>query len=293
MKYFFIPCIQDIHVDNGGNAILAPGWIHPQRLISSSVLILGQKGTVKILVEDFPLIIQPGTVAILPAHHYHRGMEPLEKPASYLWMHFTVSSNIQIMKEKDFQEIIEQHSLRDLENGILLPFYFSLPEPEPFYELFHELLYEQECPSYICAKFQLLFQLFLIRLTEVFLSTHSIYQTMQTSSTVYEIIKIISTSLTDPNLSIKYVAHTMKLNPDYLGRRFKSVMKISMGDFILRKRIQLVKKQLEETRTPIAVIAQQCGFGSFRQFLRQFKHQTGMTPSQYRRIVQTMHMNVV
>jgi len=42
--------LPDTRADNCGNAILNPGWSHPERLLPSSVLILGRKG--RVLIDD-------------------------------------------------------------------------------------------------------------------------------------------------------------------------------------------------------------------------------------------------
>jgi AraC-like DNA-binding protein len=294
MQYFILSSINQVHADNCGNAILAPGWTHPERLLPSSVLILGQKGLVQIEVEKNILTIEPGSIAILPAGHIHKGICPISIHSSYFWMHFTVPSYPLLISSTEFEKILKTiKNSNFISNGAIVPINFSLVDSEPFFQSFHNLLYEQECRSYSKNKFQLLFQLFLIRLTEEFLNSYLENHSVSTSSISYEVVKLVSLNLTDPNLSVKSIAAEMHLNPDYIGRKFKTIMGISIWDFILKKRLQFAECQLIDTRDTVERIAEHCGFGSLRQFLRQFKKQEGITPSEFRRRQQMIHINVV
>ena len=102
---------------------------------------------------------------------------------------------------------------------------------------------------------------------------------------------MIADNLTDPDLSVKSIAYNFHYNPDYIGRQFKSIMGIPLGKYILNLRIKMAMKFLQETHETIANIAPKCGFVSLRHFLRQFKNEKGMTPSELRHRFQAIHIN--
>ncbi|MGE5583058.1 MAG: helix-turn-helix domain-containing protein, partial [Bacillota bacterium] len=159
--------------------------------------------------------------------------------------------------------------------------------------LFRELLNEQERPCYTRWKLQLLFQNLLIAITEETINTYQPPTKLSAgSSLVYAIVSDINSRITDPNLSVKLIAGELRHNPDYLGRQFKSVMGMSIGEYILQQRIKLAEELLRESHETITTIAKKCGFCSVRHFLRQFHRERGMTPSELRRRYQAMHINI-
>lgn len=137
-----------------------------------------------------------------------------------------------------------------------------------------------------------MFQGLVIRLTEsVLASRRPERSSVGKSGIAYSIVTWMSEHLTDPNLSIKSIARAIGLNPDYAGRRFKEAMGQSVGDYLLRKRIELAVRQLQETNDTVAQIAQSCGFSTVRHFLRQFKEEEGLTPTEVRKRHRVMHVN--
>jgi len=292
--------LEKTHADNCGNAILSPGWSHPERRLPSSVLILGRKGRVLIDEEGETLEIVPGRLVLLSAGRHHRGAAPIDAPASYFWIHFTVEEGFPAMLDaKEALTILSDPVVRGhkLEEAALLPQSFDPRNGEGFAQAFHDLFFEQEAPSYTPLKYQAIFRQALIRLTECVIDerggpgARGADGDSMIASAVYAIIAFVLEHLMDPDLSVKTVAAELRLNPDYLGRRFKDVMGISIGRFILKKRMQFAQGRLQESRDSVKEIAAQCGFGTTRHFIRQFKGETGMTPTEARLHFQARHIN--
>lgn len=293
--FFRFPDFDSLHADNCGCAILSPGWSHPRRLLESSVLIIGVRGHVPIVVgtgeTEREYEISPGSVTILPACRAHFGPRAIDSSSMYYWFHFTVSGDPVLVSGAEAATLLRDDGQFD--GSALLPLHFSLSDPEPFHQYFRELLFEQENPSYTKLKFQIMFQSLVIRLTESVIAVRRPeHSGVGKSSVTYSIVTWMSEHLTDPNLSIKAIAAAIGLNPDYAGRRFREVMGLSVGDYLLRKRIELAVGKLRETNDTVAEIAQDCGFGTVRHFLRQFKAEEGITPTEVRRRYRTMHVNV-
>lgn len=294
VRHILIPSLSQVHADNGGLAVLNPGWKHPRRLLTSSVLILGIRGTVRLAVEDETVDLVPGRVVVLPVGLIHRGTEPLAESASYYWMHFTFPGEVAFLSQEESDTILSSEGVTShrLEDAAFLPFRFDLPEPEPFREEFRELLNQQENPTYTGWMFQLMFQCLLIHLTEAVISAHQPPKNPSSSSSVvYGVLSCVAENLTDPNLSVKSIAQTLGLNLDYTGRRFKEVMGLSVGDYILKERLKLAMVRLRQSQDTLASVASDCGFGTLRHFLRQFKAQFGTTPTEARTRYRMMHFN--
>jgi AraC-like DNA-binding protein len=297
---FALYSLPDTRADNCGNAILSPGWSHPERLLPSSVLILGRKGTARIDDEGDMLEVRPSRIVLLTAGRRHKGAEKISSSASYYWIHFTATEGaLSMLTVEEADTILSNPDIRahKLEEAALVPQSFDLKDEEPFAQAFHDLLFEQEAPSYTPLKYQTIFRQMLIRLTECVIASHGKPSAAgaeggsKIASIVYATIAEVLENLTDPELSVKGIASGLRLNPDYIGRRFREVMGISIGGFILKKRIQFAQCRLEESNDSVKEIARQCGFGTMRHFIRQFKGVAGMTPTEARLHFQARHIN--
>jgi len=296
MRHVLIPDLPRVQADNGGTAVLAPGWIHPRRNLTSSVLILGLRGTVPLEIDGEGLDLVPGRAVLLPSGRDHGGTAPLTEPASYHWMHFTLPGDPPLLSQDEADTILSSQGVTShrLDEAALVPLSFDLPEAGPFREAFREVLILQEKPAYTGWKFQLLFQNLLIGLTEEVIGAHRPPGDLSpSSSVVYGILARIAEGLTDPNLSIKSIAADLGLNLDYAGRRFKKVMGLSVGEYLLKQRLQQAVVRLRQTSDTLPAVAEACGFGSTRHFLRQFKASYGRTPTEERARYRRMHFNVV
>jgi AraC-like DNA-binding protein len=274
--------------------MLNPGWIHMKRKLTETVIILGRKNSALIDDEGEQIEVQPNRICILAAGRMHQGKKAITEPVSYYWLHFATPSPPALLSGDEASTILSNKDVikQRLSKAALVKQQLDLKDPEPFNRLFHELLYEQERPSYSSLKFQVLAQQLLIHATEATIVEHTVPRTLSTGSDLaYAILSLIAERLSDPNLSIKYIADVLRHNPDYVGRKFRRVMGLSIGDYILQKRIELATLRLQETYGSVAAISAQCGFGSIRHFLRQFKAVQGITPSELRARYRTMYIN--
>ncbi|MFI5368970.1 MAG: helix-turn-helix domain-containing protein [Spirochaetia bacterium] len=214
-------------------------------------------------------------------------------PTGY-WLHFTTPAAPVLLSDDEVDTILNNKDVikQRLRSAALVKQQLDLKDPEPFNRLFHDLLYEQERPSYTTWKFQVLVQQLLIKATEATIAEHAIPRTLPADSDiVYAILSLIAERLSDPNLSVKFMADILRHNPDYIGRKFKHVMGLSIGEYVLQKRIEVATLRLQETYGSVAEVSAQCGFGSVRHFLRQFKAVQGITPTELRARYRTMYIN--
>jgi len=280
--------------ENGGYAILPPGWIHPKRKLPTSVLILGKKGNVYIEEEDTILEIYPNRLVLLAPHRMHKGKMKIESTASYFWLHFAHEVQPEVLTSNEISSILHNpHVLKQrLIERALIPQQMDLLKSHKISQIFHDLLNEQENRSHVSWKFQLIFQNLLVTITEeTITSNEHLSRPSSGSSLVSSIITNIAVSLTEPDLCVKNIAKKLKYNPDYIGRQFKNIMGIGITEYILKERIKMASKILQESNDTVSAIAKKSGFSSVRHFLRQFKREKGMTPTELRIRYKTMHIN--
>lgn len=77
-------------------------------------------------------------------------------------------------------------------------------------------------------------------------------------------------------------ADIVYLNPDHIARIFRKETGVSLGSYIIQKRIEVAKNLLENTGFPINSVADKVGYGNYSYFTKLFKKETGFTPNEYR-----------
>lgn len=88
----------------------------------------------------------------------------------------------------------------------------------------------------------------------------------------------------EQRLSIDFLSKTFYTNKNKLSHLFQLVYHTSIPEYVQRVRIDLAKDLLLHSRQTIQEIAVQVGYKNQGSFSVCFKAETGMTPSDYRRI---------
>ena len=99
---------------------------------------------------------------------------------------------------------------------------------------------------------------------------------------VSRMIDHIHTHLDTP-LRLAELAALAGLSVYQLDLRIRSLFGLSVGQYLIRARIELACSRLRQTESAIAGIALDCGYGDQAAFTRQFRKSVGLTPSQYQR----------
>lgn len=88
-------------------------------------------------------------------------------------------------------------------------------------------------------------------------------------------------------LTTAELARLAGLSPSQFERTFRKAFGASPRQYLLRVRVQAARQKLAETDDTIAAIALGCGFYDHAHFTRCFRALTGISPSRYRRELQT------
>lgn len=85
------------------------------------------------------------------------------------------------------------------------------------------------------------------------------------------------------NITLDLLAEKCHVNKYYLAHSFSQYQNISIGNYILQKRLNEAKALLKTTTLAASAVAENCGFNDQSYFCRVFKKNTGMTPAQFRK----------
>ena len=85
------------------------------------------------------------------------------------------------------------------------------------------------------------------------------------------------------DLSLGAMAAEVDLSPLYLVRAFRSTVGQSPHQYVVTRRVELARRMLRDTQTPIADIALITGFSSQSHLSNWFRRIVGVSPAAYRR----------
>jgi AraC-like DNA-binding protein len=93
------------------------------------------------------------------------------------------------------------------------------------------------------------------------------------------------------NRNLKYSAYLSKeldLEYHYLSALFSSVENVTIEQYIIRQRVERAKELLKYGELTLSEIAYELGYSSVQHLSSQFKHITGLTPTQFKHMTINM-----
>lgn len=261
-----------VQASNGGLFVSRGIGTHPRRVIQSWELIFVRSGTLHLREADRHMAISQHQYLLLQPDHEHAGTEPYADDLSFYWLHFHVPSET-TSRSKDMLALLQHGQPR---------------RPDRLTELMHRFLDEQVNQTLTPLSANCLVMLMLCEAAD----TLSIAQ--QTSLTSNGLAmraeRYIATHANKP-ISTLAVARELDCNPDYLGQVFRHTFGMTITQAITRHRLAEARRLLMDSQLNIDQIARTSGFATPGYFRRVFQASEGLTPKQYRKLHQRLHIN--
>jgi AraC-like DNA-binding protein len=99
---------------------------------------------------------------------------------------------------------------------------------------------------------------------------------------VVRAVDYIEANLT-ADIDLDELAKAARVSKYHFCRIFKRCIGVSPLQYVATARIERAKAILRRAGAPVSVVSNMSGFRDISTFIRQFKRQTGMTPSAFRR----------
>lgn len=108
---------------------------------------------------------------------------------------------------------------------------------------------------------------------------------------VNKIISYVELNYENPNLSPEYLADYVKLSSNYLRTIFKEIENNSLSNYINKYRFEKSKYLLKHTTLSVNEISSKIGFSNSNYFYTSFKKNFGVSPTEWRKIVEDTDNN--
>lgn len=108
---------------------------------------------------------------------------------------------------------------------------------------------------------------------------------------VNKVISYVELNYENPNLSPEYLADYVNLSSNYLRTIFKEIENNSLSNYINKYRFEKSKYLLKHTTLSVSEISSKIGFSNSNYFYTSFKKNFGVSPTEWRKIVEDTDNN--
>lgn len=241
-------------------------------------MILLLSGKVTYIVEGKTYFLQPWDILLVDHHDIHRPVidasEPYERIVLWIDPAYVerlsergddLSACFSLAGERKLNLIRLDSHLQERVRGLMTSLEAAVAQPEYGGKQLAEALF-----------LQILVYLNRILLGEPMRQGED---TLKYDPRIESLLKFINEHLHE-DLTIDYLAEKCYINRFYLMHRFKEETGYTIYNYIMQKRLLMAREMMNQGMGA-AQAAQECGFREYSAFLRAFKKNFGMTPTEY------------
>lgn len=269
-----------LHISSG-KFTAGKNWMHKHMYHNGNFeIIIVIKGTLYMQVDDDHYQLNVGDVFALPPFHHLHGFKASPEGTQYFWFHFFTHPHG--LKTFDTEkENVQVSSLFDSETAVL-PLIFNLHTMEKEFVLAKQILDVSIGKYFTSLSVDYLLTELIIQLSEDYYQKVIGPPLTEKAARIETIKNWIQANLSE-HLKVSDVANEFDLNPHYLVRVFKEQTDETVIQYINKLKILKANELLIRTNLPIKQIADMAYYSNEKRFMKMYKKQTNLTPSQFRR----------
>ena len=251
-----------------GECVAREGWVHPDRVLDSTVLIAVESGRFGLAIDGREYIVARNQAVLLPAGKRHVGFHcPGEQSPRYYWAHFESDANPgnHPLKLSAAPVELTDTAFNRIANG------------------FHQLLNENSLNAGNALLCDYMLSLILLELKREGEETRG----RAVTNRMFEYIRLHCYE----KLTLEDLSRALGYSEDYLSRLFHENVNCSFRTYIHRLRMKRAKRELLGSVKTIQEIAADCGYSNAKFFSTAFLKHEGLTPSDYRNLYGGLHQN--
>lgn len=248
------------------------GWKEEPHFHDFLEILFVTDGQVQITIEDKAYNVSKGDLIIYNAGVQHSERSNVSDPAKIL---FVAYDGLQIT---------------DLPPNWLIPAsydyaFHSGKMYDIFYTYFNILIKEFELKDNFYTEIaQNVSRTLLMYVLRLINHTKNTSALLDSSKIIETALSYIEENFRD-KITLDDLAEACFTNKFYISHLFTRIQNVSIGKYIVNRRIEEAKLLLSDEDLSIASIAEQTGFIDPGYFCRAFKKNTGLTPSDYRKTI--------
>lgn len=249
-----------------------PGWTEEYHSHDFVELIFVLDGSGSATIDGVTLPVRKGDLLIYNAGLTHSELSSVEDP---LELQFLAWDKLQIT---------------DLPKNWLLPpsygYIFASGDKYPIFQQYFKILlqeFEQKDHLYIDIA-QNISRTLLMYLFRLINEKNSSGSLLGRNRTLQQVLVYIEKHFQE-QISLEQISNACFCNVYYLSHIFTQEQGISIGKYILDRRLTEAKRLLRETTLPVSEVGSAVGLADASYFCRIFKKNCGMTPLKYRKSV--------
>lgn len=282
MDYYTFNANKSVEFVSGGVFSAQAGWKHESRCHKGDYeIILCTKGPVFIRVATAHYELNKGDLLLVPPFKRLVGTSPSPNAISFYWLHFLLPDEVSIYRHESLAQLPVNFSNPD---KIIIPASMAFTQYDQNTVLIYQLLSIKNTESktinniYKRQEANYLMTMILLNISQALLNSSD---SSNLSSLIGKLQEWIRSNLyRSPTVS--EMAATVHLNPQYLSRLFKAKVGIPPKKYVIKLKIETAQSLLLRTNMSIKEVSQNAYFENEKLFMKQFKNNTGMTPTRYR-----------
>lgn len=299
MKFLNLNCPPLPYFIVGGGCVYRPGDIHERRTIKNVFdLIYVHSGTLYLEQEPFNVELGPGQFLIIVPDIPHRGIRVCQEKTITTWIHFYTSGSYSLSEEFYPDNITRRAAPKfyySPQNFILsLPRTGTVPEAdreklEKYLQRmnlvsFSKYTQKKSFPQAMRTPFEI--QQDFIEFLQILYSPYCLSQEKESiAMTLHDYMD----AHYNEDISLTELARQYSYSPSHLIRSFHQTYGLSPMQHLKKLRIEHAARLLLQTDTTIQAVGEMVGLRIPSYFIRIFKQEIGVTPSQYRTFYEKEH----
>ncbi|MCI1856889.1 MAG: AraC family transcriptional regulator [Sporolactobacillus sp.] len=288
MRFYSFTLEKPVMYFMGGEFTASNTWQHHARYHKGDYeIIFCLKGTIFLQVDSEKYAVKSNQMIIIPPFKHLVGYKKSEKNVDFYWLHFFPQCTAASF-EADEKDIVNQ--LKSLNYGtnnmITLPVLFNIDNYKDMTIAFHQLLSMGGKLNRL-EKRDFLTSALLIEIFESYVKQ----QDHSSRHAKIEHLKEWIKSNMSNTLTVNEIAENVHLNRNYLTRIFKRYTGMTTFQYINKIKIELASLLLLRTEMSIKEISYAAYFTTPKMFMRRFKIETDLSPTEYRNKYSTILKN--
>lgn len=266
-----------------GKGTFQKGKKHFRRTFEVIDCLYVRKGKLYMQEEDQQYEVAEGEYLVLAPHREHFGYEPCKEETEVYWFHFAAEFSFRNAVQLQWTDVLQKEGTFTEPASFLLqiPQYGRVQNKE-LAERMLEMLTEMEGAVSIEERLKqpLHFYQVLIFLQKEALAIPSAAEKVCEQTVAY------IQRYYNRQLKITDIAQDLHYHEDYLTRCMQKTMGVGPLQYLNEVRLQKAKQLLAATTEKVKTISQQVGIQDEMYFSRLFRKQEGISPQEYRRMMQ-------